>query len=303
MISIFGKIKAALTNTTSKISNGIDQIFFKKKLDQVALEELEELLISNDISTSAAENIIQVLKQSKFEKEVSAEIVKQALRDIIVDYMTLPQDELFIKDDKLNVVLISGVNGNGKTTSIGKLAKYYQDLHKKVYIAACDTFRAAAVEQLNTWAKRAEVEIIMGEKQAEAASVAYKAISTAIEHKADIIFIDTAGRLHNHKNLMAELSKIVKVISKFETQVSLQSLLVIDATIGQNAQSQVEEFKEVAGLTGLILTKLDGTAKGGAVVNVPRNFGLPILFIGMGEGADDLKKFDVQDFASALVGL
>jgi fused signal recognition particle receptor len=308
MASIFTKIKQALVNSSSKLSSGIDNIFNKRKLDDQTLNDLEELLISADITPLVAMEIISKLRSIKFDKEVTGQIIKEQLAKIIGELLIttnkafdLPNFDL--PNNKLNIILVCGVNGSGKTTSIGKLANIYTEQGKKVAIAACDTFRAAAVSQLASWAEKTGALFITGEQSADPASVAYTALQSSMNNKIDILFIDTAGRLHNHKNLMDELSKIVRVIKKIDNTAPHHSILVIDATTGQNVYNQVEQFAAIANINGLIVTKLDGTAKAGVIVGVVQKFALPVYFIGIGEKIDDLKPFDSSLFASSLVGL
>lgn len=303
MTSIFSKLKQTLINTSTKISAGIDQIFLKKKLDNQTLNELEELLISADIGSLVASQLVASLKSIKLDKEVTSDAIKSTLASLINNILKESEEQLSLLDNKLNVILVCGVNGNGKTTTIGKLAHYYKNCGKKVAIAACDTFRAASVEQLESWAKKSEALLISGDKSADPASVAYRAMIDSIKNNIDILLIDTAGRLHNQKNLMDELSKIIKVIKKIEDSAPHHSILVIDATTGQNAYNQVEQFKSCANISSLIVTKLDGTAKAGVVVGIAKKFHLPIHFIGLGEKIDDLKPFNSEIFAKAIVGL
>ncbi len=303
MTSMFNRLKQALINSSSKISSGIEQIFLKKKLDEETLNSLEELLITSDISTKVAKELISSLKQIKFDKEVSAEVIKRELANLISQYFAKTIDKPFaLIPNALTVVLVCGVNGNGKTTTIGKLAASYAKQNKAVAIAACDTFRAAAVEQLATWAKRSGALLIKGEIEADPASVAYNAIKQAKENNIDLLFIDTAGRLHNYKNLMDELGKIIKVIKKIDETAPHYSMLVLDATTGQNAQNQIEHFTAVAGINSLVLTKLDGTARAGTIVGIVQKYNIPVHFIGIGEQLEDLKPFEVKAFAEALVG-
>jgi len=301
MTSWFSKLKGALTNTSSKISTSINDILHKKKLEKADIELLEEILISADLGTDTTSEIIANIEKLKFETGLSIEQVKQEVSDIIAGSIKEYQKP-FALDNKLNVVLVCGVNGNGKTTTIGKLANFYISQGKKVSIAACDTFRAAAVEQLAAWGKKSNCRVITGEINSDPASVAYQAIESATKAADDILFIDTAGRLHNNKNLMEELSKIIKVIKKIDDNAPHHTLLVLDATTGQNAFSQAKHFGEIANLTGLVVTKLDGTAKGGIVIGLCTKFGLPVHFIGVGEQIDDLKPFDAKEFTDALVG-
>ncbi|RYE06499.1 MAG: signal recognition particle-docking protein FtsY [Rickettsiaceae bacterium] len=303
-MSLLTKLKQAFVNTSSKISVGIDSIFAKKKPANEVLEELEELLISADISSSVAEILIKPLKSLKLDKNLElsnqADYIKQQLVSSIVKIFNQNTKAINILDNRLNIILVCGVNGNGKTTTIGKLAARYKLEGKKVAVAACDTFRAAAVEQLEKWANVAEVMIFTGAQKADPASVAYNAIKKSQENNIDILFIDTAGRLHNHKNLMDELYKIVKTVKKNDDTAPHQTMLVLDATTGQNAYSQVEQFKKAAEIDGLILTKLDGTAKAGVIVGIVEQFSLPVYFIGVGEKIEDLQEFDSTSFAQAI---
>ncbi|HJD66230.1 MAG TPA: signal recognition particle-docking protein FtsY [Rickettsia endosymbiont of Bembidion nr. Transversale] len=303
MISIFSKLKQGLSKTSGKISAGIDKIFYKKKLDAETLEELEELLISTDMGSLVAAKIIEDFKSLKFDKEVETTEIKETLANLIEQQLLESEIPFTLNENKLNVVLVCGVNGAGKTTTIGKLAAMYGMQGKKVAVAACDTFRAAAVNQLDSWVTRAKALLITGEEAADPASVAYRAVEESIKQNIDILFIDTAGRLHNKKNLMDELTKIVKVIKKVDEDLPTHSVLVIDAITGQNTYNQVEHFNEATNLTGLIVTKLDGSAKAGVIVGVVQRFNLPIYFIGIGEQIEDLKIFNRHDFAKSLVGL
>lgn len=303
MISIFSKLKQGLSNTSGKISAGIDKIFYKKKLDAETLEELEELLISTDMGSSVAAKIIEDLKSLKFDKEVETTEIKETLANLIEQQLLESEIPFTLSENTLNVVLVCGVNGTGKTTTIGKLAAMCRMQGKKVAVAACDTFRAAAVNQLDIWVTRAKALLITGEEAADPASVAYRAVEESLKQNIDILFIDTAGRLHNKKNLMDELTKIVKVIKKVDENLLTHSVLVIDAITGQNTYNQVEHFNDATNLTGLIATKLDGSAKAGVIVGVVQKFNLPIYFIGIGEQIEDLKIFNRHDFAKSLVGL
>jgi len=303
MTSIFKKIKEALASSTNKIASGIDNIFYKKKLDNNTIVELEELLISNDISYTVATEITNELRKQKFDQEVSSDEIKKALSQIITNILEKNLKIFLLDENSLNVILMCGVNGNGKTTTIGKLSKFFINQGKKVGIAACDTFRAAAVEQLEKWAIRSGAVFYKGIINQDPASVAFSAVQEAQKDSIDVLFIDTAGRLQNYKNLMDELKKIVKVIRKADSDALKYSLLVIDATTGQNAYSQVEEFKNIADINGLIITKLDGSSKAGAVIAIVQKYQLPIYFIGVGEKEDDLKEFDPIRFSRNLVGL
>lgn len=302
MSSIFSKLKQALIKTSDKISTGIDQIFYKKKLDEQTLHELEDLLISADITISVAAQIISNLKTIKFDKEVSGNIIKKQLAIIIEQLLSKTCVPFILEEKKLNVILVCGVNGSGKTTTIGKLAMEYRQQGKKVAVAACDTFRAAAISQLAAWTERAGALLITGAESAEPASVAYQSVQESIKNDIDILFIDTAGRLHNQKNLMDELGKIIRVIKKIDDTAPHHSLLVVDATTGQNVYNQVEQFRNIANIDGLIVTKLDGTARAGVIVGITQKFMIPVHFVGIGENIEDLKPFSPADFAKSIVG-
>ena len=303
MAGLFGRLKNALSKTSTKISSGIEHLFIKKKLDDATLEELEDLLLFADVGTKVSSQIIETLRKQKFNKEVTSEEIKQDLSKIISDILNQQEHQFELKSSGLNVIVVCGVNGNGKTTTIGKMASVYTAQGKKVAIAACDTFRAAAVQQIEKWAIRSGAEFFTGAEKVDPASVAHKAVIDSISNGTDILFIDTAGRLHNHKNLMEELAKILRVIKKIDDSAPHHCLLVIDGTTGQNASSQVQEFKALADVSGLVITKLDGTAKAGAVVGIVQKFDLPVHFIGIGEGINDLKPFSANNFSKALVGL
>ncbi|MDG1436665.1 MAG: signal recognition particle-docking protein FtsY [Rickettsiaceae bacterium] len=303
MAGLFGKLKVALSKTSNKIGSSIDHLFIKKKLDDKTLEELEDLLLLADVGVKVSSDIIASLRKHKFNKEVTPEEIKKDLSQLIEQILSQQDHQFQLKDVGLNIILVCGVNGNGKTTTIGKLAASYGATGKKVAIAACDTFRAAAVGQIEKWAERSGAILFQGADKADPASVAHRAISESIEQGVDILVIDTAGRLHNHKNLMDELAKIVRVIKKVDDSAPHHSLLVIDGTTGQNASAQVENFKSLAGVSGLVITKLDGTAKAGSVVGIVQKYALPIHFIGIGEAIDDLKPFSSRDFSRALVDI
>ena len=302
MSGFFNKLKSALSKTSSKIGIGIENIFTKKKLNSETLSALEELLISSDTGIKVAQQIVELLKKKKFDKEVTIEDIKLDLALIIAEIMDKGEHKFQLKEG-LNIILVCGVNGNGKSTSIGKLASLYTLAGKKVAIAACDTFRAAATDQIAQWAKKTGAILFTGEEKSDPASVAYRAVTESYDKKVDVLFIDTAGRLHNQKNLMDELAKIVRVIQKVDQSAPHHSLLVIDATTGQNAFVQTEQFKQLVSISGLIITKLDGTAKAGAIIGIVDKHSLPVHFIGLGEGVDDLKPFVALAFAKALVGV
>jgi fused signal recognition particle receptor len=298
------KLKSGLNKSSSKLNDGIKDIFIRKKLDNEMLEELEDLLITSDLGVETAAIVTAKLAKNKFDKEVSSEEIKQELSSCISDILKDIAIPITINpENRPHVILMCGVNGSGKTTTIGKLANNFKAEGKSVIIAACDTFRAAAVEQLEVWAKRSGCEIIKGIEGVDPASVAYDAYNKAREQNADVLIIDTAGRLQNKKNLMEQLTKIVRVLQKIDEAAPHNCLIVLDATTGQNANSQVKVFKEMVNLTGIIVTKLDGTAKGGVVVSLAKQFALPIHAIGVGEGIEDLKPFEANAFANSLVGL
>jgi len=300
----FGRLKAGLTRSAQRLTEGIAGIVTKRKLDQASLDELEELLIGADLGLGLAQQITGKLKSTRFNQEVSSEEVRATLAESIVD--ALQPTELPLTIDAAHkpfVMLVIGVNGSGKTTTIGKLAKLYRDAGKTVVLAAGDTFRAAAVEQLKIWGERAQAEVIARPAGADAAGLAFDAVMAAKSSGADIVIIDTAGRLQNKSALMGELEKIIRVLKKADPSAPHAVLLVLDATVGQNAHSQVQVFRDMIGVTGLVMTKLDGTAKGGVLVALAQAYGLPVHFIGVGETAEDLRPFVAADFARSLVGL
>jgi fused signal recognition particle receptor len=296
-----GRLKSGLSKTSTKLNDGITGIFTKRKLDQETLSGLEELLIESDMGAAAAAKIIAGFGKQRLDKEISVDEIRKTLAQEISVLLKPAQHSLVI-DKSLcpHVILVVGVNGNGKTTTIGKLAQHFKQSGHHVMLAAVDTFRAAAVEQLKIWSDRTGCEVITGEPNADPASVAYKALEEAKKKKADILIIDSAGRLQNKMNLMAELQKIIKVIKKMDEKAPHTVLQVLDATTGQNALSQVDVFLGMAHVTGLIVTKLDGTAKGGVIVAIAEKFKLPIYYIGVGEGIEDLQPFNADDFARNL---
>ena len=301
-MGFFDKLKQGLSKTKDSINEKINDVFSNfRKVDEDFLEELEEALIMSDIgietSTKIIDNLRTRIKKEKIEDE---EQVKEALREEIEKILEISDNSLKL-ETKPSVILVIGVNGVGKTTSIGKMAARLSRDGKKVVVAAADTFRAAAVEQLEIWAKRAGAEIVKREEGIDPASVVYDAIKKTREIGADVLICDTAGRLHNKKYLMDELNKIQKVINKEMPDASKEVLLVIDAGTGQNAISQVKAFKEQADITGIVLTKLDGTAKGGAVIGIVEENKIPVKFIGVGEQIDDMEIFNSKDFAKAII--
>ena len=301
-MGFFDKLKEGLNKTKNSFNEKINNVFSNfRKVDEELLEELEEVLIMSDIGVDASTEIISNLRNRiKKEKIENEEDVKMALREEMEKILSLDDNDLKL-DTTPSVILVVGVNGVGKTTSIGKIANKLKKKGKKVLVAAADTFRAAAVEQLEIWTNRANVDIVKKQEGADPASVVYDAVKKAKEENYDVIICDTAGRLHNKKYLMDELAKINRVIDKELPDVSKETLLVLDATTGQNAISQVKVFKETVGLTGLILTKLDGSAKGGVVLGIVKENKIPIKFIGVGEQIDDMEKFNPKEFVSAII--
>jgi fused signal recognition particle receptor len=300
----FGRLKAGLTRSAQRLSDGIAGIVTKRKLDDSSLNELEELLIGADLGLGLAQQMTARLKSTRFNQEVGSEEIRATLAESIIAALKPVEQPLTIDGAvKPFVILVIGVNGSGKTTTIGKLAKLYGDAGKKVVLAAGDTFRAAAVEQLKIWGERAHAEVIARAAGADAAGLAFDAVIAAKNNGADIVIIDTAGRLHNKTALMGELEKILRVLKKADAGAPHAVLLVLDATVGQNARAQVQTFRDMIGVTGLVMTKLDGTAKGGVLVALAESFGLPVHFIGIGESAEDLRPFVAADFAKSLVGL
>ena len=291
------------TGIFSKIIKTVEKVTKKRKLDDKMLNEIEDLLISSDIGVSTASLIVEKIKKENFSKELDIKQLKQLISDEIYEIMDVSDSILKIKEDQLNIWLFVGVNGSGKTTTIGKIAKQEKDNGKKVILAAADTFRAAAVDQLSIWSERAGIEMIKGEEKSDPASVVYKAIEEAKKNDYDLLLIDTAGRLQNKTDLMQELEKIIRVIKKQDPSAPHNCLIVLDATSGQNVNSQVEVFLQSAGLTGIIMTKLDGTARGGVLVAVTNKFNLPIYRIGLGEKIEDLETFDPKLFSRVIVGL
>ena len=300
----FSRLTDGLSKSSSRLGDGVAGIFTKKKLDAETIEELEELLITADLGVAAAERITDALAQDKFDKEITDEEVRAALADEVADTLRPLEKPLAVSQaNKPHVVLMIGVNGAGKTTTIGKLARKFQDDGKSVMLAAGDTFRAAAIEQLTAWGTRTGAPVIAREVGADAAGLAFDAVKEAQETSADVLMIDTAGRLQNKSALMDELAKIVRVLKKLDETAPHDVVLVLDATVGQNAISQAEAFSGIAGVTGLIMTKLDGTARGGVLVALADKFKLPIHYVGVGESVDDLQPFRADAFARALAGM
>ena len=286
-----------------KIIKSVEKVTKRRKLDDTMLTEIEDLLISSDLGVATSSFIVEKIKKENFSKELDITQLKQLISSEIYEIMNAPKTITEIKNDQLNIWLFVGVNGSGKTTTIGKIAKQEKENGNKVILAAADTFRAAAVEQLSIWSERAGIPIIKGEEKSDPASVVYKAIEESKRGKYDLLLIDTAGRLQNKTDLMEELEKIIRVIKKQDPTAPHNCIIVLDATSGQNVNSQVEIFSKTAGLTGIVMTKLDGTARGGVLVSVTNKFNLPIYRIGLGEKIDDLEIFDPKLFSKVIVGL
>ena len=300
----FSRLKTGLTRSSSRLSDGITGIFTKRKLDKAALEELEDLLITSDLGVTTAAMLTANLARTRFDKDIDPVEIREALADDITTLLEPVAKPLVIDAArKPHIVLVVGVNGSGKTTTIGKLAANLSRQGHSVLLAAGDTFRAAAIDQLKIWGERTGCKVVAGSPGADAAGLAFEAIETARVQGNDVVLIDTAGRLHNKTDLMAELQKILRVIKKLDPEAPHDVLLVLDATTGQNAISQLGTFKELVSVTGLVVTKLDGTARGGVLLALAEKFGLPVHAIGIGEGAEDMRPFAARDFARSLMGL
>ena len=298
------RLRSGLQRSSSKIADGIGGIFTKRKLDDETLTELEDVLITADLGPATAARLVKDFAKNRFGKDISDQEVKEALAGQIEEILTPYAKTLDIDEAKKPfVILVVGVNGVGKTTTIGKMAQMLHQQKYKLILAAGDTFRAAAISQLKIWGERTHSEVVAGEQGSDAAALAYKAHEKARNDGADILLVDTAGRLHNKNDLMQELAKVVRVLKKQDESAPHATLLVLDATTGQNAHAQVEVFRELTQVTGLVVTKLDGSAKGGVIVALADRFKLPIHAIGVGEGADDLQAFKARDFARSLMGL
>ena len=301
-MGIFDKFKSGFKKSASAFTSGLRDIVIKKEIDDKTLDKIEEYLIQSDVGVVAASEIKEIISDSKIDpkKDITEEI-SIILKDYIVSLMKpLENKSFFEKKEKINATLVSGVNGVGKTTTIGKISKILKANGNKVMLAASDTFRAAAIEQLENWANKVEVQITKSSQGADPASVAYKAIEEAITNDFDQVLIDTAGRLQNKKNLMEEYKKIANVTKKIDPEAPHDVVLVLDATSGQNVINQVEEFNKIIPITGLIMTKLDGTAKGGILLAVAKKYKLPIIALGLGEKEDDLQIFESEKFADAF---
>ena len=302
-MDIFDKFKLGLSKSSKNLSSGLNDLIFKRKIDENMLNELEDFLIQSDVGIESAKELREKFANIKINPKTSE---KNEIFKIFSNYVSetlKPLEKNFekINNNTTNVILIAGVNGVGKTTTIGKLGKILRQNNKKIVFGAADTFRAAAVSQLEAWAKKIDVNIIKSDEGADPASVAYKALEYSKKNNFDYLIIDTAGRLQNKKNLMDEFKKITKVVKKLDPDTPHETFLILDATTGQSAINQVEEFKKITPITGIIMTKLDGTAKGGILLAIGRKFKLPIVALGMGEKEEDLHMFNAQHYSNALM--
>ena len=302
-MGIFEKFKLGFKKSATNIASGLKEIIVKKEIDDSVLDKIEEFLISSDVGIDAANEIRASISEKKIDPNLDPiEEVNKILKNYIVELMEpLEKKNFFEKKNKLNVILVSGVNGVGKTTTIGKIGKILKENNNKLLFAACDTFRAAAIEQLEKWANKLHIETIKSPAKSDPASVAYKALEYAKQKNFNQVILDTAGRLQNKKNLMDEYRKIANVTKKIDPNAPHEVLLVLDATSGQNVINQVEEFNKIIPITGLIMTKLDGTAKGGILIAIAKKYKLPIIAIGLGEKEDDLQIFKAEQFAEAFI--
>jgi fused signal recognition particle receptor len=298
------RLSEGLSRTSSQLTGGITDLFTKRRLDAATLDDLEDILIQADLGVDTAARVAKVVGSSRYEKGITGDEVRAILAREVQDIL-VPVAKPLVVDSAQRpfVLLMVGVNGSGKTTTIGKLAAKFRSEGRSVMLAAGDTFRAAAIEQLKVWGERTGAEVVAREQGADAAGLAFDALTQARAAGTDVLLVDTAGRLQNKTELMAELAKVVRVLRKVDASAPHAVLLVLDATVGQNALAQVEVFRDVAGVTGLVMTKLDGTARGGILVSLASKFGLPVHFIGVGEAVDDLEPFDAGDFARAVAGL
>ena len=302
-MGIFDKFKLGFKKSAEAFSSGLKEIIIKKEIDDENLNKIEEFLIESDVGVDAASEIKDIISKKKIDpnRKILDE-VNQLLKEYILNLMhPLERKDFFNSKNHQNIILVSGVNGVGKTTTIGKIGKKFKENDSKILFSACDTFRAAAIDQLEQWANKIEVEVVKSDPGSDPASVAFKSLDEAKKNNYNQVIIDTAGRLQNKKNLMEEYKKIAKVIKKFDDTAPHEVLLVLDATSGQNVISQVEEFNKIIPLTGLIMTKLDGTAKGGILIATAKKFKIPIVALGLGEKEDDLEIFESESFASAFI--
>ena len=301
-MSIFEKFKIGFKKSAENISSGFREILIKKEIDDNSLNKIEEFLISSDVGIDAASEIRNILAQEKIDpsSDLIGEINKVLKRYIVSTMGNFEKKDFFKNNNNLNDILVAGVNGSGKTTTIGKIAKIFKENNNKVVLSASDTFRAAAIEQLENWANKIGVDLVKSNQGSDPASVAYKAMSFAKENNFNQLIIDTAGRLQNKKNLMEEYKKIANVVKKIDDNAPNEVILVLDATSGQNILSQVDEFNKIIPVTGLVMTKLDGTAKGGILLALSKKYKIPIIGLGLGEKEDDLQIFDVEKFAEAF---
>ncbi len=304
-MSLFSKFKLGFKKSAENIASGLREIIVKKEIDHNTLDRIEEFLISSDVGVDAASEIINIISQKKIDpKNNPIKEVNKILNEYIINLMQpLEKKEFFKKKQAQNVILVSGVNGVGKTTTIGKIGKIFKEGNNKVLFTACDTFRAAAIEQLEKWSEKIGVDIVKSVAGSDPASVAYKAMEYAKINHIDQVLIDTAGRLQNKKNLMDEYKKIANVIGKNDPSAPHEVILILDATSGQNIINQLEEFNKVIPITGLIMTKLDGTAKGGVLISISKKYKVPVIALGLGEKEDDLQIFDAEQFAKAFTQL
>jgi len=304
----FKKLKTGLSKSASKVENAFASVTGKKTIDQEVLNDIEDQLILADLGVEVASRIAKKIKEQKFELNEKKEITKRDVAETLafeIEKILLPcESNLFAKiKSKPHVILLAGVNGSGKTTTAGKIAEKFRLENKSVILAAADTFRAAAVAQLEAWGERTGAKVVSGSEGGDSAAVAFRALEKAKKDQADIVIIDTAGRLQNKKNLMEELTKTCRVLSKLDLDAPHQKIVILDGTVGQNAHSQLKKFNDAIGLTGMIITKLDGSAKGGVVVSLAQKFNIPIHAVGIGEGLDDLQDFKAISFSRALAGL
>ena len=302
-MGIFEKFKIGFKKSASTFTSGLRDIIIKKEIDDKTLDQVEEYLIESDVGVVAASEIKEIISTEKIDpKKDTLNEVNIILKKYIIELMKpLEKINFFNKSESLKILLISGVNGVGKTTTIGKIGKILKSNNNKILFSACDTFRAAAIEQLENWAKKIGVEIVKSDQGSDAASVAYRAIDTAKKSNFNYVLIDTAGRLQNKKNLMDEYKKIANVAKKIDQEAPHEVILILDATTGQNVLNQVEEFNKIIPVTGLVMTKLDSTAKGGILIAVAKKYKLPIIALGLGEKEDDLQIFDAEKFSNAFI--